>query len=163
MSTNIELNMSQLSLSSNSSEDWDRSMSSDHATPAESPENNAGSQRLTATTPRNSVIFPANGPGGEQATPKGSGNGKRSLSELLRLHAEKGTDCSFSTEEAARVADVLGQWINEGSSPYEGEDDFFARDDSSLPSRRSPMPDTRPRGHSEGANSRPPSAAGSRS
>ncbi|KAJ7718158.1 hypothetical protein B0H16DRAFT_1897717 [Mycena metata] len=85
------------------------------------------------TTPRNSVVFPA-GAAGDDATPgrnpKANGKtegGKRSLSELLRLHAEKGTDCTFGPEEAARVADVLRDWMNAGSSPYEDEDDFFAR------------------------------------
>lgn len=132
----------------------------------------------------------------------GLSKGKRSLSELLRLHAEKGTDVKFSAEEALRVADVLGQWvrirysdiyilfrmnhfcsygyyarpyarslitaflqINSGSSPYEGEDDFFARsqDDLSLPAKRLPThePNVRPRGQSESVvNSRPPSSAG---
>jgi len=59
------------------------------------------------------------------------------LSELLRLYAEKGTDCQFSQEEATRIADVLGQWINSGSSPYEAEDDFFSKDDSIITTRRS--------------------------
>ncbi|KAJ4485441.1 hypothetical protein J3R30DRAFT_3696796 [Lentinula aciculospora] len=92
---------------------------------------------------------------------------KRSLSELLRLHSEKGTECRFSPEEAARVAEVLGQWINASSSPYEDEDDFFTKgsqDDISLPKRSpSALSDSRPRGQSESANSRPPSSAGKRS
>ena len=64
--------------------------------------------------------------------------------------------------------------INASSSPYEGEDDFFARpqsqDDISIASRR-PIPVQmalaagRPRGRSESANSfsnssRPPSSSG---
>lgn len=117
----IELNMSQLSLHSNSSqsEDWDRSLvmnDSEPPTPAESSDDSQ-SQRMATTTPRNSVVFPATD--GEHATPKGPGSkkgagsdGKRSLSELLKLHAEKGTDCAFSSEEAARIADVLGQWVS---------------------------------------------------
>ncbi|EIW77187.1 hypothetical protein CONPUDRAFT_36493, partial [Coniophora puteana RWD-64-598 SS2] len=62
----------------------------------------------------------------------------RSLSELLRLHAEKGTDVHFTAEEASRVGEVLKQWINSGPSPYEaGEEDFFARsqDDLAISSR----------------------------
>ncbi|KAH9974038.1 hypothetical protein BGW80DRAFT_1171126, partial [Lactifluus volemus] len=53
--------------------------------------------------------------------------GKRTLSELLKLHAEKGTNVHFTQEEAARLEEVLGQWINSGSSPYEDDDEFFSR------------------------------------
>ncbi|KAJ3806234.1 hypothetical protein F5876DRAFT_50420 [Lentinula aff. lateritia] len=150
--------MSQLSLHSNSSqsEDWDRSLIIN--------EKDIGND---AKTPRNSVAFPADGE--VYATPTGpSGTkGKRSLSELLRLHAEKGTECRFSPEEATRVAEVLGQWINASSSPYEDEDDFFSKgsqDDLSLP-KRSPsvLSNSRSRGQSESATSRPPSSAGKRS
>ncbi|KAL1759430.1 hypothetical protein FB107DRAFT_287662 [Schizophyllum commune] len=107
-----------------------------------------------STPPRNSVAFP--GGADEHATPgrRVEGKGGRSLSELLRLHAEKGTDCNFTPEEAKQVGDVLGQWINAGSSPYEGEDDFFSRaqDDSAIPSSRpASAVDGRPRGKSEGA------------
>ncbi|KAH9940694.1 hypothetical protein B0H21DRAFT_754101 [Amylocystis lapponica] len=111
-------------------------------------------------TPRNSVAFPVNGEADAQHTPRPGEDtrGKRTLSELLKLHAEKGTDVTFSQEEASRIAEVLGQWINSGPSPYEAEDDFFTRshsqDDSSLTSRRSPMSNGldsagRPRGQSE--------------
>jgi hypothetical protein len=37
--------------------------------------------------------------------------GKRTLSELLKLHAEKGTDVHFTSEEANRLEDLLGQWV----------------------------------------------------
>ncbi|KAH9000789.1 hypothetical protein EDB86DRAFT_452956 [Lactarius hatsudake] len=78
------------------------------------------------------VAFPSRGAADDSpmpgALPHGGRAGKRTLSELLKLHAEKGTDVHFSAEEAARVEEVLGQWINSGPSPYEGEDDdFFAR------------------------------------
>ncbi|KAJ6475747.1 hypothetical protein C8R47DRAFT_667243 [Mycena vitilis] len=150
----LSRSVSTLSLHSESSaEDWDRSLSMDGDADASAPR----------TTPRNSVVFPAGA--GDDATPgakaNGKSGGKRSLSELLRLHAEKGTDCTFSAEEAARVADVLRDWINAGSSPYEDEDDFFARgsqDDLALPSKAKTT-EGRARGQSE--NSRPPSAAGS--
>ncbi|KAJ3724069.1 hypothetical protein EV361DRAFT_967000 [Lentinula raphanica] len=153
-----DFSMSQLSLNSNSSqsEDWDRSLVM-----------NEGDVSNDAKTPRNSVAFPTDGE--VHATPTGpiGTKGKRSLSELLRLHAEKGTECRFSPEEAARVAEVLGQWINAASSPYEDEDDFFSKgsqDDMSLPKRSpSALSDSRPRGQSESANSRPPSSAGKRS
>jgi len=148
--------LSELSISSTGSgsetEDWDRSLNLDPA----------AERKLR--TPRNSVLFPVNA--AEQAdegTPRHGlvargGAGKRTLSELLKLHAEKGTDVTFSQEEANRIAEVLGQWINSGPSPYEGEDDFFTRthaqDDSSLASRKSPLSNGfdsagRPRGQSE--------------
>lgn len=101
----VDYSMSQLSLGSNASdvEDWDRSMSSD-VDPNHS------------NTPRNSVSFPGRGAADNEGTPGrnmslGRGDGKRTLSELLKLHAEKGTDVNFTQEEASRVADVLGQWV----------------------------------------------------
>ncbi|RPD65590.1 hypothetical protein L226DRAFT_530868 [Lentinus tigrinus ALCF2SS1-7] len=140
----VDYSMSQLSLNSSDTEDWDRSMSSD-ADPNH------------PKTPRNSVSFP--GHGADEGTPSRNGSlsrgaGKRTLSELLKLHAEEGTDVNFTPEEASRVAEVLGQWINSSSSPYEGEDDFFSRqhsqDDSSIPNRPSSAADAgRPRGQSE--------------
>lgn len=30
----------------------------------------------------------------------------------MRVHAEKGTDVTFTAEEASRVADVLKQWVS---------------------------------------------------
>ncbi|KAH7924720.1 hypothetical protein BV22DRAFT_1034872 [Leucogyrophana mollusca] len=149
------------SLSLNSNEDWDRSESDIQA--------HLSLGTATTTTPRNSVVFPADG---AQETPSRggsiSGKGGRSLSELLRLHAEEGTDVNFNAEEASRVADVLNQWINSSTSPYEGEDDFFTRsqDDSSLRSKRSPSATAdlngRPRGQSESIVSpRLPSSADS--
>lgn len=98
-----ELSMSQLSLNSSDTEDWDRSMSSDL-------------DPNSTKTPRNSVSFPGNGgadeDSGSRDDPLGRGAGKRTLSELLKLHAEKGTDVNFTPEEASRVAEVLGQWVS---------------------------------------------------
>ena len=37
---------------------------------------------------------------------------KRTLSELLKLHAEKGKDLDMSAEEASAVAEVLGRWVS---------------------------------------------------
>jgi hypothetical protein len=115
-SDDASFSMSQLSLDSSGSqsEDWDRSLSMDGSQP---PSPGTKARPLATTTPRNSIIFPVE----DEATPGRSGNlqtrqpgeqGKRSLSELLRLHAEKGTDCKFSAEEAARVADVLRDWVS---------------------------------------------------
>lgn len=120
MADNDELNMSKLSLNSNDSqsEDWDRSLmlmdDSEPSSPTEAQQSR--SRTIAATTPRNSVIFPGDRDSTPRSGPKpGAGDGKRSLSELLRLHSEKGTDVKFSTEEASRVAEVLGQWVG-GSS-----------------------------------------------
>ncbi|VDB95600.1 unnamed protein product [Peniophora sp. CBMAI 1063] len=98
--------------------------------------------------------FPTNGaeeaPTRDAQAGRGA-DGKRTLSELLKLHAEKGTDVHFTPEEAAKLEEVLGQWINSGLSPYEGDDDFFARslDDSSIARRSPAIVDGRPRGQSE--------------
>jgi hypothetical protein len=121
MSEEIDFSLSTLSLNSTGSqnEDWDRSLVLDSETSSLSNSLTLPPQN-SITTPRNSVIFPADDgatPGRTRAnTREGSVNanaqGKRSLSELLRLHAEKGTDFKFSQEEASRVADVLGQWVS---------------------------------------------------
>jgi len=129
-------------------EDWDRS---------ELDIQTGGDLR----TPRNSVLFPADGML-DSSPRKGGRRENRTLSELLKLYSEKGTDCQLSQEEATRVADVLGQWINSGPSPYEAEDDFFSKDDSVIKTKRSPAGANdnglfgRPRGSSESmVNSRP--------
>ena len=60
----------------------------------------------------NSVAFPGEG-GVEEGTPLPVGSKtNRTLSDLLRLHAEKGTRFTCSPEEASRLADVLGQWVS---------------------------------------------------
>ncbi|KAI0264711.1 hypothetical protein BC834DRAFT_826178 [Gloeopeniophorella convolvens] len=133
------MSTTQSRASSQPPEDWDRSETEiDRAL--------IGSAR---------VAFPSHGADDTimHDAPPGGRNGKRTLSELLKLHAEEGTDVNFTQEEAARLEEVLGQWINSGPSPYEGEDDFFARahDDSAVHLRRSPALDAtgRPRGQSE--------------
>ncbi|KAF9444642.1 hypothetical protein P691DRAFT_677223 [Macrolepiota fuliginosa MF-IS2] len=149
-------------------EDWDKSLISEDDSPSQ-PSDNASQPQRNASTPRNSVIFPAvagdsdttSGGGMSERNRYASGQGKRTLSELLKLHAEKGTDCRMSPEEAARLGDVLGQWINASSSPYEGEDDFFkSHDDIRLLPKRGLNNGGRPRGQSECTGSRPPSSAG---
>lgn len=89
--------------SSTHEEDWDRS---------ESDIQLDGDPR----TPRNSVLFPA-GKTPDSSPRKDSRRGDRTLSELLKHYAEKGTDCQFSQEEATRIADVLGQWVCSLLSP----------------------------------------------
>ena len=46
-----------------------------------------------------------------QPSPRGDVR-TRKLSELLKLHAEKGTDLEMSVEEASAVAEVLGRWVS---------------------------------------------------
>jgi len=163
------LSLSTLSLNSTGSdsqnEDWDRFL---EITDEDMTSENTLSP-LARTTPRNSVVFPADETPGRIVKTGGGhgrdgsvdGKGKRTLSELMKMHAERGTNCQFSVEEASRVADVLGQWINASSSPYESEDDFFVRsqDDLFILPKRSPLVEGRPRGQSE-SNSRPPSSTG---
>ncbi len=97
----LKSSLSQLSFQSSDSqnEDWDRSIQ-------EGAEPELG-------TPQNTVVFPGDGHGDDQSTPVvGGGATKRTLSELLKVHAEKGTDVTFTPEEASRLADVLGQWVS---------------------------------------------------
>jgi hypothetical protein len=175
-----DFSVSTLSLSSSSSqEDWDRSSFDINS-------------NASTTTPRNSVLFPADGghdqTPGRPLSPKPDGSGKRSISELLRIHAEKGTNVKFSAEEASRVAEVLGQWvirtsfaaafelsgrlvfqthafspyqINSESSPYEAEDDFFSRSKDHLSSSLAPLTaGKRTASSSSHSRSRPGSSAG---
>jgi len=118
--------MADVSRMSQPPEDWDRSDSSANA----------------SATSSSFFAFPSDGVDDTPIRDAISGrsmDGKRTLSDLLKIHAEKGTDVNFSPEEAAKLEEVLGRWINSGSSPYEGDDDFFVRalDDSSLPRRPS--------------------------
>lgn len=101
-------------------EDWDKSLASEGDSPSQTSENASQQQSHNASTPRNSVIFPAVERDSD-VTPSrnvvergryASGQGGRTLSDLLRLHAEKGTDCRLSPEEATRLGDVLGQWVS---------------------------------------------------
>ncbi|KAI9511644.1 hypothetical protein F5148DRAFT_262320 [Russula earlei] len=95
------------------------------------------------TSTSNTVAFPSQGgpDAGEALTPdaRSGRSGKRTLSDLLKLHAEKGTNVHCTAEEATRLEELLGQWINSGSSPYEGDDDLFPRspDDSIMLVHRS--------------------------
>ncbi|KAF9530056.1 hypothetical protein CPB83DRAFT_752667, partial [Crepidotus variabilis] len=164
-SETLDRSLSSLSIHSSGSmpeDDWD---------PLES-QNSVAAPQFPTLTPRNSIIFPAEDTPGrktryhsregslQNGNFEGRGSGKRTLSELLRLHSEKTSNGEFSQEEASRIADVLGQWINASSSPYEGEDDFFSRhsqDDINLNAARRILGVQgdfgRPRGRSESANS----------
>ena len=106
--------------SSLSPEDWDHSeptTTMDHSTATATANNTTAS----AAAPSR-VVFPSSSQGGrdddDDATtsapapplPEGGRSGKRTLSELLKFHAEKGTDVHFTTEEAARLEETLGRW-----------------------------------------------------
>ena len=99
--------MSTLSLKWNDSqnEDWDHSESDIQADIG-----NGKPSKLT-TTPRNSVVFPNDG--SDNTLGRGvASKGERTLSQLLKLHAENGTQGNFSAEEVSRVTEVLGQWVS---------------------------------------------------
>jgi len=61
------------------------------------------------------VVFPSSQGGCDDndasVLPEGGRSRKRTLSELLKLHAEKGTNVHFTTEEAARLEETLGRWV----------------------------------------------------
>lgn len=91
-------------------EDWDH------------PESMVDPSAVTSTTaPTPSrVVFPSQGSDAAAADTdapmapdarRGGRAGKRTLSDLLKLHAEKGTDVHFTSEEANRLEDLLGQWV----------------------------------------------------
>ena len=105
MSAANDLSMSQLSLNSTGTQgdDWERSfVQYDDAA-------DVGTSRAGTTTPCNSIIFPS--PVEDNERTPGKISTKRPLSELLRLHAEKGTDVKCTPEDASRLAEVLGQWV----------------------------------------------------
>lgn len=168
MTTLANVSTSNGSLRSDGSfvEDWDRTIVLDESNTPLTPGAPTFPDPVSAPSPRNSIAFPVEGDHTDGATLGITFLGvrsrsKRSLSELLRLHAEEGTECNFTPEEVSRLGEVLGQWINAGTSPYEVEDDFFGRsqDDSSIRVQRSMgmiRVDIRPRGQS--ASSRPSSS-----
>ena len=95
-------------------EDWDHPESM--VDPSTSPV-------TTSTATPSRVVFPSQGGAAAAATADpdaptpehshrgGRAAGKRTLSELLKLHAEKGTDVHFTSEEANRLEELLGQWV----------------------------------------------------
>ncbi|KAF8589094.1 hypothetical protein K439DRAFT_1612992 [Ramaria rubella] len=157
----LEASLSKLSIdSSNSaSEDWDRSASDIHVD--HEPPKTPSTSRMARLSHMDND---------NDGTPGGT-KGRRSLSDLLRLHAEKGKDLKLSEEDEQRLSEELGKWINSDSSPYEPDDDFFSRpsrDDSSLLTSSVTKLELngRPRGQSESglaasvSGSRPGSSAG---
>jgi hypothetical protein len=90
-------------------EDWDHPESTIHPS-------------TTSSAAPTRVAFPSHGgaddtPGPDAPLPlpphagSRTSSGKRTLSDLLKLHAEKGTNVHCTPEEAARLGEVLGQWV----------------------------------------------------
>lgn len=105
MPETLDRSLSSLSLNSVPEDDWDRSLSD-------------AQENAPTTTPRNSIVFPVEDTPGKSSGYTHTENasvqddkGNRTLSELLRLRSEKDSKGNFSPEEAARIADVLGQWV----------------------------------------------------
>lgn len=98
----LEASLSKLSINSSNSasEDWDRSASDiqvDHEPPK---------------TPSTSRIAVSNGHDQENDGTPGGTKGRRSLSDLLKLHAENGKDLKLSEEDEQRLSEELGKWVN---------------------------------------------------
>jgi len=120
--TNLEASISQLSLHSDQSganEDWDQSIRVDRARPSTPP---AGHQSLTSDNEAT--------PGDKMGT-----RGKKSLSEMLKRHIEKGRSLNLSDEEEENLSEELGKWINSDSSPYELDDNIFSPEKDNAHSR----------------------------
>lgn len=96
----LEASLSQLSINSTASEDWDRSVS-DIAPPSTPSQSHSRILHLNN-----------NGENGidNDGTPGGT-KGRKSLSDLLRLHAEKGKDLHLSEEDELRLSEELGRWV----------------------------------------------------
>lgn len=127
----LDRSISSLSINSTDSQpedDWDHSLNLDNSvvTPIEVPVADssipATVSQLSYTAPRNFIVFPVDGTAGrathfnshnrsESAEGLDVGMKKRTLSDLLNLHSERGSNRDFSIEEAKRIADVLGQWV----------------------------------------------------
>jgi len=129
-SDSLDRSMSSLSADSQSEDDWDLSLTHDTGFLASSLQISAADVAVVShfSTPRNSIIFPAEEtPGRTTRYSSGSvlhsrngsldildgGIKKRTLSDLLQLHSEKGSNGDFNAEEAKRIADVLGQWVGQ--------------------------------------------------
>jgi hypothetical protein len=116
MSTENDLSLSQLSLNSTNSQgdDWDRSFVQQDGKGHVATSRASTSQMRT---PRSSVIFPSPIEDNQRTPGKRSTQAaKRPLSEILRMHAEKGTDVKCSPEDASRLAEALGQWVRSCTS-----------------------------------------------
>jgi len=85
----------------------------------------------------------------EEFTPGGGTRTARSLSDLLRLHAEHGKEnLQLNPQEERRLEEELAKWVNS----EEDDDTFFGRrslDGTSIRPRATTVDYGRPRGQSE--------------
>ena len=95
----LEASLSKLSIDSSTaaSEDWDRSTSDIQVDPPKTP-----------STSRVATVHIVDND--NEGTPGGA-KGRRTLSDLLRLHAEKGKDLKLSAEDEQRLSEELGKWV----------------------------------------------------
>jgi len=92
-------------------EDWD------HLEPLTIDHHHSTMVNTTASAAAPSrVVFPSSQGGcndnDASVPPEGGCSRKRTLSKLLKLHTEKGTNIHFTTEEVARLEETLGQWVS---------------------------------------------------
>lgn len=106
VTTDTKLTRTPSNLSSTMTEDWDKSFSL-----SSTPQPNGDLALPTATTAGS----------GAGANGKEESN-RRSLTDLMRLYAERGEDLKLTAEEEKSLKEELGLWINSDSSPYEGDD-----------------------------------------
>lgn len=97
MTEAIERSLSALSLTSSKSEDWDRSQYDISRTTAP----------CTPSPRRRRVELPSI----EAVDGTPSRRSGRSLSDLLRLHAENGKDLTLNQEEESRLSEALATWV----------------------------------------------------
>jgi hypothetical protein len=134
----LERSVSSLSVASvdslASNEDWDRSQTVDisklPSPPSTPPPHLRHARRSTAGRVEDI-----------RGTPP-SARADRSLSELLRAHAEMGRDVNITSDEERRLSDELARWINSDFSPYEPSDDAYFLRHSTSSSPALPSPDT---------------------
>jgi len=127
--TNLEASISQLSLHSDQSganEDWDQSIREDSpgAGPSTPP---PGHQTLHLLAENEKTP-------GDNSSNFGT-RGKKSLSEMLKRHCEKGRSLNLSDEDEENLSEELGKWINSNSSPYELDDNIFPSEKDETRSR----------------------------
>jgi hypothetical protein len=121
---NLESSLSQLSIHSNQSgananananvEEWDQSILVDTVTGAGPSTPPNGHQ--TSSSDAESTTTPAAGGKKEKDMDmdKMGTRGKKSLSEMLKRHIEKGRSLNLSDEDEENLSEELGKWVSCG-------------------------------------------------